>query len=469
MEPQHIIIRNIDQGGIADSEYVGAPNSVAECVGLDIHSKPGIVRLSQRLTEIDDSASPIDGLIGSIVNASDGNTYFFSRDSGKVWKRTSAGVWSLAHTSSPAAGNAGTLCAREYQGYIYYAMESRLGRFDMASTWSDSWATFGVTDDTYHPMRIVNLVLYIGDGNQVAQVDGTTFSANALDLKDPLRVSALGKLSTDLLIGTYVASNVTKTEIFRWNTWSTSFSVSDEIPEVGVNAFLETDNLVIVNAGTKGNMYVYNGQQLELYKSIKGDWTTGNRAIVYSEAVLNFHGMPLFGLSATSGNGAPQGVYSLHRTNRGYPMVLNLPYPISTGNTSGVTIGAIGGNGDTFYVAWKDTTDSTTYGVDILDLSNKYASGYFLTRTSLYDRMKKSTYREMKAAYASLPANTSIELGTSRNHAAVVNQTVVDDTDRKVVQTAADCGDASAFAGKCTLNGSGNSSPEIEQLDIAVT
>lgn len=466
----HIQIRNINQGGIADSDYFGMQNSVAECVGLDIHSESGIIKLNQKLTKLTDTGAAVDELIRAIVPASTGDTYFFGGTNGKIWKLTSGGTWSLVRTANPAAGTAGILAAREYQGYIYYATQSRLGRFDLASTWDDNYATFTKTDTTYHPMAEVNLVLYIGDGAQVAQVDAGTFSASALDISTPLRVSALGVMGTDLLIGTYVASNIVKTQIFRWNTWSDSFSVSDEIPEVGVNAFLATDNRIIVSAGTKGNLYMYNGQQLELYKHIKGTWSSLNKAFVHDAAVLNYNGLPLFGLSTSYGTGVNLGVYSIGRTNPSYPYVLNLDYPISTGNLTKVTVGAMAGYGDTFFVAWKDETGaSPTYGVDNLDLSNKYATGYFTTRVSLFDRIVNSTYKTITAPYRSLPTGTSIQIYVSKNHGAFTEITdLINDTDRLQVSTDAYVGEATTMQVKVLLNGTSNNSPELEMLDIEV-
>ena len=178
---------------------------------------------------------------------------------------------------SDSVSSRGLSEAKEYMGYIYYATQNRLGRVAVGAAWStrdDNWATFDGGDVDWHPMLILNLVLYIGDKNYVAQVDAGVFS-QALDMPDlssNLRVKCLGQLGTDLLVGTYIASNVIGTQIFRWNTWSVSFTNSDPIPEVGINSFLPIDNAVIVNAGTKGNTYVYDGSTLELYKQIKGTW-----------------------------------------------------------------------------------------------------------------------------------------------------------------------------------------------------
>lgn len=467
-----IEIKNLNLGGIADSDYLGAENSVAEMVGLDIHSEAGVIKVNQKLTK--DSGSTVDDLVKARVSCSDGNTYHFGSTNGKIWKRTSGGTWSLEATAAPAAGAVGILDACEYQGYIYYAMQSRLGRWQIGTAWStrnDSWATFTNTDASWHPMKIVSLVLYIGDKNYVAQVDAGTFSANALDIAAPLRIKSLGKMNTDLLIGTYVSDNVTETEIIRWNTWSVSFSTSDSIPEVGVNCFLDTDNNVIVNAGTKGNLYFYNGTSLEEYKTIKGVYTGSAKAYVHPNAKFNFNGMPLFGLSNVSGNPANQGVYSLARTNRNYPFVLNLEYAISTGNLSGVEIGSICQlSADQFLVGWKDTTGGTTYGVDVLDLSNKATVAYFVTRVIMAERTSLLNYGLVDACYRLLPTGTSVEVRKKVNADTTFGDAIASKVDarRMLVATSVDINDATRAQVKVSLVATANLAPELEVVEIGV-
>lgn len=255
-----IEFKNINRSGISDSEYLGGSDSMSEIWGHDIHSESGVMKVNQALTK--ESGTTIDDFVKAGVACSDGNTYLFGSTNGKIWKRTSGGTYTLEATANPSSGIPGILEAKEYMGYIYYATKNQLGRWQVGTAWStrsDNWANFSYGDVDWHPMQILNLVLYIGDRYVVAQVDAGTFSADAVDLPDlssTLRVKCLGKMGTDLLIGTYVNSNVVETEIFRWNTWSVSFTNSDTIPEVGINSFLEIDNAVIVNAGTKGNMYI---------------------------------------------------------------------------------------------------------------------------------------------------------------------------------------------------------------------
>jgi len=360
--PKQILIKDINLGGIADSEYQGQTNSVAVMVGLDIHSEPGVIKANQKLAK--ESGGTIDDLVKTVLPCSDGNTYLFGSTNGKIWKRTAAGVYSLEATAAPAAGAVGILDSREHQGYIYYTMESRLGRVAVGAptAWAgrnDSWATFTNTDADFHPFKEVNQVLYIGDRNYVAQVDAGVFSANALDLKTPLRIKSLGKILTDLLWGTFVNIYRVATEVGRWNTWSQSYKSSDEVPEVGVNCFLATDNYNLVSAGRKGRIYYYNGEQLEDFKRIPGNWLGTNEATIHPNASCNMNGTPLFGISNISGNPAKQGIYSLAGYDRNYPKVLNLEWLISTGRYSSIDIGAVEMIGTVLLVGWKEQNTIT--------------------------------------------------------------------------------------------------------------
>jgi hypothetical protein len=142
-----------------------------------------------------------------------------------------------------------------------------------------------------------NMVLYIGDGNYLAQVDAGTFSADALDIKEPLRIKCLGKIGTDVLLGTYISDNVNKSQIIRWDTYSVSFTSSDEIEEIGINCFIPGDNVVYCQAGVQGNIYVYNGEQLQLFKKIPGEYDPDNFGRMFPNAAANFNGLILLGMS----------------------------------------------------------------------------------------------------------------------------------------------------------------------------
>lgn len=478
--PGQIIIKNPILGGVADSKYLGIANSVAKMVGIDIHSEPGVIKANQRLKK--DSGSTITEFVKNTVVCSNGETYFFSADSGKVWRRSSAGAYSLAYTTAPAAGGAACLGAREYQGYVYWATESRLHRISTANALVATWVTldlnfqtFTKTDASYHPLSEQNLVLYAGDGNQLASYDGATFTAAALDVKVPLRIASLGRYITDLLLGTFAGATVNDTELVRWNTWSPSFSSSDEVPDIGIFNFLATDNIVVVAAGSKGNLYYFNGSQLERYKHVPGDYTKTKASIIYPDASVSRFGLPLFGVSNVSGNPSDCGIWSLGSFGKEYPVVLNLEYPISTGKIANVEIGSVAMCGDYLLVTWKDSNSTPIYGVDIIDFSNKQgamtvgsdtvAGAFFDTRVIDDTRERAKTFK-IDLAYRILPTGTAITVFKKVNHGSWEAVVLRNDADKKEYVGEVKVPDANTVEFRTVLTASGDNAPEMESLII---
>lgn len=238
---------------------------------------------------------------------------------------------------------------------------------------------FTASDSEFHPTAEQNLVAYIGDKNYIHQIDAGVFTRKALDVKTPLRIKSLGKLSTRLLAGTYVADNITKTQIIDWDTFSDSFRVSDDIDEVGIHAFLEIANAALCYCGYSGNIYTYNGEAIELYKKIPGDYSPTAQAVVNPTSVANKEGEILFGISNVTGNPCDQGVYRIGRNSLPYKYILDLPYPISQrGATStdfvlsSIEIGGVLVVGSDVFQAWKRTATITVTIADpaVVTLTN---------------------------------------------------------------------------------------------------
>lgn len=467
-------VKDFVLGGMADSEYFGDKNSVAEMVGFDMHSQPGKLIVNQKLTK--ESGSTVDDLVKARVVCSDGNTYLFGATNGKIWKRTAAGAYTLEATAAPAAGAAGIMSAEEHNGYIYYAMQSRIGRVAVGAptSWAgrnDSWATFTNTDTTFHPAKKLNGNLYFGDANFVALVDDThTFTADALDLIEPLRISALGNYDTDLLIGTYVNTDVMETQFLRWNTWGDSWTYSDPIPEVGINAFLPIDNGVLVSAGTKGHVYEFAGMVLSSYKNMPGSFIRGSadKCTVHNNAAFNFGGIALFGISQVTGNAIRYAIWSIARRSAKYPWVTAIEYVISEDTMADIEIGMIVGVGDIFLVSWKS---GSTYGIDKLDVTAKYSGAYFTTRWAMIDRREPLNFGQADVAYAALPDNTDITIAKQFDADADFGSpvTTMKDTIRMLKSTKESLGDAVRGRLKVATTASANTAPEIEALYFDVT
>src|SRR3990167_11464525 len=464
-------IGNFNRGGLSDSRWSGTPDSFYKLTGLDMHSTPGLLKVAQKLAKV--SATTVTAFCKESVVSSNGFIYWFSYTDGKIWQKTiSDNTFLLVFTTTAAAGGVGCLGAFEYQGYIYWAKESRIHRIaaagnDTAAEWTSNaalnWATFTKTDALFHPMLELNQVLYIGDASYVAQVDAGVFTANALDIATPLRVKSLGKINTELLVGTWVADTITQTELIRWNTYSVSFTVSDTIPETGINAFIPADNFVLVQAGLAGNLYTYDGNKLNLYKTIPGDYSPTKYGYVHPSSVGNLNGQLLFGMSNGTGNPCDLGIYRLARHDIKYPFIMDFSYPISERSgsdfvTTSIEIGAITISGFNVYVAWKN---STTYGVDKLDYSTKLDGAFFETRRMAVNREMLSTMSKFLLNYYQIPASCSIALAYDKNYAGYVTMTSIKDTDRLTVSSEEGV-EASVLTVKATFTTSVNTAPSVE-------
>jgi hypothetical protein len=467
-----IIIQNAILGGLSDSKYIGIANSLHKIVGFDLHSEPGIMKVHQKLKK--DSGPTVTEFVKVAIPCSNGETYLFSATSGKVWARTSAGVYRLAYTTVPTSGTAGCSGGFEYDGYIYWATQNYLHRVSitaaLVASWTSvdlNWEEFANGDADFHPFALANNVLYIGDGNYIAQVDDGVFSANAMDVVSPFRMSALSRQLTNLIYGTYVNANVRNVVGGRWKTWGDSFDSDDDVPEPGINAYLPSDNYNLVSAGRKGNLYQYDGTFFKWLKRIPGDWSAGNEAVIYPRAAENFGGLLRLGLSRFAGTPTECGIYSFGRYAPEYPSVLSFDFPISTGNTALVEIGCVFFIGETMYCTWKDSTSTPTYGVDVVDAANKQASAYFDTRLIAMDRANAKDYN-VEVAYRTIPAGCSIQLWVSKNYGAFVQHTDFEDNALNYkMQASVNVSECVSVQFRVVAVSLVNAAPEIEQAIIS--
>lgn len=465
MERRFLNIENWS-GGLSDSPLLGIKGSFAEGVGIDIHSQPGVLGVNQRL--IKDSGSIITELCKNAVNASDESSYWFSSSSGKIWKRTKEGVWSLAHTNTKGA----CLGACEWEDYLYYATETSLGRFGPLSgtaEWSDEWNT-GLTSASYHPMAVQGLYLIIGNGSDIATVDdvgtftpiGTpdiTFSS----LPSNQKIRTIRKFGADVLIGTYSTNN-SPAMLIRWDTVSPTFlGDPPDIPQTTIQTIISEGTYAYIIAGEFGQIYYYDGNIAIPYKQIPGNYASNKYLKVNPEAVCDFRGKTTFGVSNGSGDSTLQGVYSLGQKDKNYPIALNLDYVISQNKTSGVEIGAMIVIDRDIYVAWKE---GTNYGVDKIDWNNKYNGAYYKPLVIRGDRFKNKVFKDFVITYKSKPQGTDLTLDYYKNYGSSSESiSLRDDADNNKMIGEKDI-PAGALQPKITFKAEGNNAPEIENFYI---
>lgn len=336
---------------------------------------------------------------------------------------------------------------RVLAGNLYYATDTTIGYYDMVNTWTDSWKTSanGVLSGE-HSMTVQNLSLFIANSYYVAAVDNAgAFSANVLDLQTHHSITDLVPYEDYLLIGTAIGSNVNQAGLFLWDTYSSSWTLSDTIDDAGVNMFIRGDNITYIQAGTTGNLYYWNGSKAQKYKKLRD----GSNTIT---TTLLPYGVNSLGGLALISNG--RGVYSLGTLDAGLNPSLAIEYVPSAGQ--GVTPGAILTVGTQMLMAWQS---GSNYGVDKLD-TNRY-SGTIATPIAL------GKYTDVRVGLDSLPASTSVGIETSIDGAAYASQTVVtDSTDERVVRLKYGVKNKRSIQARVTLTGSTTSTPVINSIDI---
>jgi len=461
---EKVFTQNDWSGGLADTDSYGGEGTYAEAVGIDIHSEPRLFRASQALKKA--SGTLVTDFPLYSLHCSTGTTYFFG-SSGTVYSRDATGSYGTVYQTS-----GGTICGcGEQNGYIYWASSGTLLRISTGSSWAtDVNANFGtLSSSPYHQMVKNGLYLFIINDELVASVDdsaGTLTVAGKPDvtlqsLPDDFRYTAISNFGNDLILGTKNISGTEECRIARWDTVSTNFNSTDEIPESSINTFLTIDNYTLAQAGGMGRLYYYNGDTLEPFRKIKGDYDNKSM-ICHPDSKCQFRGLGMLGISNLYGNPLNEGVYSIGQYDKNYPMAINLDYVISHGSVKNIEIGTMCSAGTLLMVAWKA---GTTYGIDEIDWTNKYASAYVKTIAVSGSRYKQKQFGEYNISYKTKPSGTDIGLEYDINYGSSEGTITLDNNQTGYYKMS---GDASLEAGvaqfKIKLTTSGNSSPEVEEL-----
>lgn len=349
-------------GGISDTETFGTAGAFSTGYNIDIHRKADVLYPSKRTVK--ESSTTITDPIKWMHQVADGTLYALANN-GKIYKRTTAGVWSLDHTDANG-GNGQGACV--FENNYYYASQSKLGKLTLPSTYNDNFQTFGIGDTDWHPMTVWGAgTLYIGDGNTLSELQtASVYNNNILVLPTGYKIRCLEPVSDDLLaIGTWKGTDITKNEearIFFWDGISSRYVMDIVIGDGGVLAMKFSHPNLYVFCGTSGVIRVYNMAEVLKIKEVPNVLTSESLDI-YPGAVDFIKNDLYFGTSAGT-NSAVRGVYKWGNQDKNFPQALTIPHTISTGTiTSNATVTSVKRvNSSQLLIAWKD---NTTYGVDI--------------------------------------------------------------------------------------------------------
>jgi hypothetical protein len=361
--------------GIGPSPHLG----FADMRNLDIYTLPGIARLNVATAK--KSSTTVTALIKWFVrNPMNSAQIWALDDSEKVYKSDDNGLtWS--HVSGNAASGSGRGLAI-WKDYLFVARATVFdvyGPLSSSPAWTNSFLSF-TTDSDFHPMLVsVNdNKLYGGAGKYIFSLDENaapfdpatagsyTWNATALDLPPNYRIKSLAEQGNNLMIGTWMGTNIYDfkvADIFPWDRSSPSFFQPIQMAENGVNAMVTVNSILYIVAGISGKIFSCNGVQASLIAQIPEYITNLEGGVFltpYPGAIMHHKGRIFFGISnATGGNG----VWSLLPTSKGN--ILTYENMISTG-TMGATYPVVGAllstTREVFIIGWRD---SSTYGIDM--------------------------------------------------------------------------------------------------------
>lgn len=406
----------------ADSK--GFPN----LVNCDIHSEIGYVMPQLALGVDGLSNTPTEACIFTKTPA--GTVYAFSTTTGKIWKYS--GSWSVV----TANANTAHCGAKYYNGYLYYATSTKLGRFvaETDGSRSDTWQTFSNTS-SYRPMEEVNLTLYIGNGKDIASVNSSsTYSNSALDLPTNYTVSSLIGAGVDLLVGTIIGTTVNNCKAFLWDTFSDSWTIDDEIPEVGINCFIKNDDIIFAQCGTQGQLYYWSGSAMVRFRKIPNITTSVN-----PYATTRLSGRCLF----ASG----QKVFSIHREDNDLPYAIVQEYTTTSGNiTSLSTYGTI------LLVSAGTHVDKTGTDYAVATVDTPEVAG---------------SIQKIYAYYDALPTGTSMGISHQIDQAGSYTAVVVKkDAIRKTYYFDGSLGTVNFIQARITMTSNGTNRPKLRSIEL---
>lgn len=432
-------------GGLAEADQVDREATIAFSKNVNFRRKQDVITLNQRLSK--DSGATIDGLPNWIRDLN-GTVYSYVNN-GKIYERMAASSWTLRKTNASHSGSGLGVDA----SYLYYSTASYVGRFPIGGTWgaseNDTWQA--LTASSWNPIRYfanVNL-LVIGNGNKLAVWDyaAANFSGSRLTMPSGWQIRDLEEWGDYLAISIWRGSSLRNSsfgKLVLWDGLSERPNAVVSSQAGNVQLTIQDKNYLNVFAGVIGNIYRFENSQLYQKRKIPFiNEDAGENIEILPGSKTSWHGIPHFGVAGVATAASlSRGVYSFGSDRSNMPNALAMEYTISEDATdANVKIGAIHASSDNeLYVGWQN---NTTYGIDKLDTSNQYATGYV---ESLWNRGTPSEEGYMKVPekfrilYEPLVSGQSLVVKIANDYnssyATVANATVSGEYAKSLTQLA---------------------------------
>lgn len=375
------------RSGVVPDQTVQSGFSALHC--LDMHSRPGVLRVMRKLDA--DSDSAVVDLIRwmDIYEPSGGSQELYGYGSGgRIYRRTS-GSWALLRTVAASDGQG----FAKFGSSLYYTRRGFLGKLTgdptVGGNYNDSFQTLKETVDSDElcPLQPFFGALFGGNGRYVFRMDPdeASFDDEVLTLPVGHRIYCMAEWDNYLVIGTRSGTDLMEESIFLWDGISEFWNQKITVPKPGPSAVFNFNHTLY--AFIVGALYKYTGSEFEVEENLPG-YTDGvdiDNLEVRPGAVHQWKELMLFGASKGSGTFGKfkHGVWSLGRHSTEFMRALNFLLEPTNGNGSAqCVVGAVKSFGTSdgqpvLYVSWEDN-QAGTYGVDVISSNRRFENEAYL-------------------------------------------------------------------------------------------
>jgi len=461
-------------GGLSSGSKSGIAGSFRWAQACDIHSDPDVLQVSAKTTK-DSGTTIVDLPMFSCTNTVNTNTYVLG-DTGKLYKRTSAGVWSVVTTL--AGANAEGMGFFSGTNLIYGVSGDTQFTLDPAS--DAVVASYrALNSASYHPVEPFLDKVFTGSGRELVSTDASaidytsTTTGGGITIDFNYQIRCLKNLGNWLFIGA-TADNSSDARYFLWDGYSSKYNYSRTLKgEDGINAaVMDDEGAILIFAGKQGDVYQLSSIDAPLVKLKQLPRIEKDKTIeVYPQAVENYQGRSLFGFSSGTSATAERGVYSRASAGKDYSKVFNMDYAISTETTTGTTL-QIGNllaiDTNTLMIGWRD---ASTYGMDKVDGSSVQATALY--ESLIHDAGKpfmRKYYKNFKIILgANLATGEAITLSYKADQAAswtsIGTMTFASDGAIKEKRLKTDI-KAAELELQLSITASGSTAPKVDALAV---
>lgn len=392
-------------GGISDLSNKGVRGSFRFGYGIDLRNTNSSLSCNQALKK--DSGTTVTDLIQFGVPATDGSWYGFGK-TGKIYKRTLGGGWSLVYTDPDGEILGATEFIHNdgvgnYVSHIVWATQTKLKKVETSVGFGSptTVTTFEVgASGEFHVMKTALGVVFICDGDYLAILDYEgAVNTTALQFPGGIYSKDILENNNIIVIGASQTGQQRQGYVFTWDKIQDSWIQKKNLQAQGLNSMNFLESGLLMQTGEE--LKYWDTANLIPLKQLPG----GGKTLPGAQS--EYRSIAMFGVYGGSING----VFGYGRRDKNSPFALNLEYIPSHGRYTNENdiIGCVSNHQGNLLVSWYDSV-ADTYGVDIIDPDNKAEALYQSLEIDSNTPYAQKVWPQIKVVTRPLPAGTNVSL-----------------------------------------------------------